>query len=172
MELRIAHLYAHFLNIYGDRGNIVALSKRAMWRDIDVEIKAIDLKDEIDPDYWDLYFIGGGQDKQQIVIAEDLLASALGDEEGSRWQGGGWLARVLPEKDALRTAPLQAQALRRLEDGGRVGEEAAIPEVGAAAFEDMDVVALQIKAERTACLVLAVDHNEIVLLEDGCDGVG
>jgi lipid II isoglutaminyl synthase (glutamine-hydrolysing) len=76
MELRIAHLYAHFLNIYGDRGNIVALSKRAMWRDIDVEIKAIDLKDEIDPDYWDLYFIGGGQDKQQIVIAEDLLAKA------------------------------------------------------------------------------------------------
>lgn len=76
MELRIAHLYAHFLNIYGDRGNIVALSQRARWRDIDVEIKAIDLNENIDPDYWDFYFIGGGQDKQQIVIAQDLLAKA------------------------------------------------------------------------------------------------
>jgi lipid II isoglutaminyl synthase (glutamine-hydrolysing) len=73
MELRIAHLYAHFLNIYGDRGNIVALSRRAQWRDIEVITTPIGIGEPIDPDYFDLYFIGGGQDKQQTVIAQDLI---------------------------------------------------------------------------------------------------
>ena len=72
LELRIAHLYAHFLNIYGDRGNIIALSQRARWRQVEVKVDAIDLGQEIDPDFYDFYFVGGGQDKQQIVIAEDL----------------------------------------------------------------------------------------------------
>ena len=76
MELRIAHLYAHFLNIYGDRGNIITLTKRAQWRGIEVKVDAIDLAQQADPDYYDLYFVGGGQDKQQIVIAEDLLKRA------------------------------------------------------------------------------------------------
>ncbi|MBX9937830.1 MAG: hypothetical protein K2Y32_01185 [Candidatus Obscuribacterales bacterium] len=76
MELRIAHLYAHFLNIYGDRGNIIALSQRAKWRQIEVKVDAIDLGQNIDPEYYDFYFVGGGQDKQQIVIAEDLLKKA------------------------------------------------------------------------------------------------
>jgi CobQ-like glutamine amidotransferase family enzyme len=75
MTLRIAHLYAHFLNIYGDRGNIVTLVKRCEWRGIDVEVKAIGLQEKIDPDYFDVYFIGGGQDKQQQVIADDLVAN-------------------------------------------------------------------------------------------------
>jgi hypothetical protein len=76
MQLRIAHLYAHFLNIYGDRGNIIALSQRALWRGIEVKVEAIDLNQKTDPDYYDLYFVGGGQDRQQIVIAEDLLKRA------------------------------------------------------------------------------------------------
>lgn len=73
MDLRIAHLYAHFLNIYGDRGNILTLSRRAQWRGINVQVEALGLNAALDPDYWDLYFIGGGQDKQQQIIAEDLL---------------------------------------------------------------------------------------------------
>lgn len=76
MELRIAHLYAHFLNIYGDRGNIITLTQRARWRDIEVKVDAIDIGQNADPEYYDFYFIGGGQDKQQIVIAEDLLKRA------------------------------------------------------------------------------------------------
>lgn len=72
MELHIAHLYARLLNIYGDRGNILALQKRAQWRNIDVQIKLFDLDDHIDESWADIYFIGGGQDKQQIMIAEDL----------------------------------------------------------------------------------------------------
>ena len=73
IDLRIAHLYAHFLNIYGDRGNIITLAQRARWRGIDVTVDAIGLGDSIDPEYYDLYFVGGGQDKQQQIIAEDLL---------------------------------------------------------------------------------------------------
>jgi len=73
LDLRIAHLYAHFLNIYGDRGNIVTLVKRARWRGIEVSVEPIGLADALDPERYDLYFIGGGQDKQQQTIAEDLL---------------------------------------------------------------------------------------------------
>jgi hypothetical protein len=78
-ELRIAHLYAHFLNIYGDRGNILALTQRARWRGINVNVDAIGLEHPLDPEQYDLYFIGGGQDKQQQVIAADLqrLATSL-----------------------------------------------------------------------------------------------
>ena len=72
MKLRIAHLYAHYLNIYGDRGNIVSLLRRCQWRGIDVELKSTMLAEELDPEYFDFYFIGGGQDKQQQIIAEDL----------------------------------------------------------------------------------------------------
>ena len=75
-ELRIAHLYAHFLNIYGDRGNIITLEKRACWRDIDVSVHALGVGETLDPEYFDIYFIGGGQDKQQKTIAEDLVLRA------------------------------------------------------------------------------------------------
>lgn len=73
MDLRIAHLYAHFLNIYGDRGNIITMVQRAKWRGINATVQSIGLGEKIDPDYFDFYFIGGGQDKQQQTIAEDLL---------------------------------------------------------------------------------------------------
>jgi CobQ-like glutamine amidotransferase family enzyme len=72
-DLRIAHLYAQFLNIYGDRGNIITLLQRARWRGITASVQAIGLGEKIDPDHFDLYFIGGGQDKQQQTIAEDLV---------------------------------------------------------------------------------------------------
>jgi CobQ-like glutamine amidotransferase family enzyme len=75
--LKIAHLYAQLLNIYGDRGNILTLQKRAQWRGIEVEIEAIapGLR-QFDPDKYDLFFIGGGQDKQQELVAQDLQVLA------------------------------------------------------------------------------------------------
>jgi lipid II isoglutaminyl synthase (glutamine-hydrolysing) len=72
LELRICHLYARFMNIYGDRGNIITLSRRASWRGCDVITRTLGLGEELDPEWADFYFIGGGQDKQQEVIAEDL----------------------------------------------------------------------------------------------------
>lgn len=72
MELRIAYLYPEQLNIYGDRGNILTLYQRCQWRGIDVKILTLGLNEPIDPDMGDLYFMGGGQDSQQIQVCEDM----------------------------------------------------------------------------------------------------
>ena len=72
MDLRIAFLYPELMNIYGDRGNIIALSRRAQWRGIEVSVHRVSIGDRIDPDYYDFYFFGGGQDKQQIAVSADL----------------------------------------------------------------------------------------------------
>lgn len=72
MELRIAHLYPDLMNTYGDMGNIIALTKRCEWRNVPVSVHAVSVGDDIDPEFYDLYFFGGGQDWQQTVVAEDL----------------------------------------------------------------------------------------------------
>lgn len=72
MKLFIAHLYPELLNIYGDKGNITAFSKRCEWRNIEVELHNINPGDNIDPQFYDFYFIGGGQDQQQKMIADEL----------------------------------------------------------------------------------------------------
>ncbi len=71
-QLRIAYLYPDKLNIYGDRGNILTLYRRCQWRGIQVCIQEIGLGEPVDPDVHDLYFIGGGQDAQQVQVCEDL----------------------------------------------------------------------------------------------------
>ncbi len=69
-EIRIAHLYPKLLNIYGDIGNILTLKKRCEWRGIRVIIDEINIGDNITEH--DLYFIGGGQDLQQIEVSKEL----------------------------------------------------------------------------------------------------
>ena len=63
LKISIAHLYPKLLNLYGDMGNIITLKNRCEWRGIDVEFDEINIGDSIKNH--DLYFIGGGQDKQQ-----------------------------------------------------------------------------------------------------------
>jgi len=75
--LRIGWLYPTKLNIYGDRGNVIVLSQRAVWRGIGVEVVEIDVGDPI-PSGIDLFFIGGGQDQEQITVSRDL-AGAKGE---------------------------------------------------------------------------------------------
>ena len=70
-EISIGHLYPKLLNLYGDMGNIITLTKRCEWRGIKVKYEQIDINDDIS-DY-DIYFIGGGQDKQQEDVARCLL---------------------------------------------------------------------------------------------------
>lgn len=72
MKLSIAHLFPDLLNIYGDRGNILTITRRCQWRDIQVNIQEIGINDTIDPQEYDFYFIGGGQDQQQITVAKRL----------------------------------------------------------------------------------------------------
>ena len=68
--LRIAHLYPKLLNIYGDGGNVLTLKKRCEWRGIEVNIDEINVGDSIVEH--DIYFIGGGQDLQQIEVSKEL----------------------------------------------------------------------------------------------------
>ncbi|MDR7519102.1 MAG: glutamine amidotransferase [Armatimonadota bacterium] len=72
MELRICHLYPDLLNLYGDRGNIATLVRRAQWRRLAVRVAEARLGEPIDPRESDLYFIGGGEDRQQRLAAPDL----------------------------------------------------------------------------------------------------
>jgi len=69
--LRIAHLYADEMNIYGDRGNILTLVKRAEWRGIPVSVEAIGRGPAPDLSGIDLIFWGGGQDRDQELVFKD-----------------------------------------------------------------------------------------------------
>lgn len=60
------------MSIYGDRGNVIALERRAAWRGIPVEIRAHRAGGTLDPEWGDLYFFGGGQDQGQDVVGADL----------------------------------------------------------------------------------------------------
>lgn len=75
-KLIIGYLYPDLMNIYGDTGNIICLSKRCEWRDIEVEVKNISLGDPLKEKDCDLYFFGGGQDNSQNPVAKDLKEKA------------------------------------------------------------------------------------------------
>jgi len=74
VNIRVAHLYPDYLNIYADRGNIAVLAKRAAWRGHDLDVTAIGIHGPIDPRAYDLYYLGGGQDREQLLVAPDLAA--------------------------------------------------------------------------------------------------
>ena len=74
MELRLGHLYAELMNTYGDRGNILTLVRRAEWRGITMHVTRLGLGDPLDPAAYDLFFFGGGQDREQGIVAADLAS--------------------------------------------------------------------------------------------------
>ncbi|HEY8737026.1 MAG TPA: glutamine amidotransferase [Candidatus Dormibacteraeota bacterium] len=69
--LRIAHLYADEMNIYGDRGNMLTLTKRAEWRGIEVRVEVVGRGPLRDLAAFDLIFWGGGQDRDQELVFND-----------------------------------------------------------------------------------------------------
>ena len=72
MRIRLGHLYPDYLNIYADRGNIAVFTRRAELRGHELAVRAIGITDELDPTAHDLLYIGGGQDREQALIAPDL----------------------------------------------------------------------------------------------------
>ena len=72
ITLELAYLYPKLLNIYGDRGNVLTLFKRCSDRNINLKISSYGLKEKINYENVDIFFIGGGQDQQQILVSEDL----------------------------------------------------------------------------------------------------
>ena len=76
MKIVVAHLYPDYLNIYADRGNIAVLSQRAAWRGHELDVQDVSVGDALDPGAHDLLYIGGGQDREQALVAEDLATKA------------------------------------------------------------------------------------------------
>jgi lipid II isoglutaminyl synthase (glutamine-hydrolysing) len=72
MRIRIGHLYPDYLNIYADRGNIAVLTRRAEWRGHEVSVDAIGIGDSLTPGAHDLLYVGGGQDREQALVATDI----------------------------------------------------------------------------------------------------
>jgi len=70
--LRVCALYPDLMNIYADRGNLLLLERRCAWRGIGFELTGSGLGDEVDPDAHDLFYLGGGQDRDQALCARDL----------------------------------------------------------------------------------------------------
>jgi CobQ-like glutamine amidotransferase family enzyme len=70
--LRVCALYPDLMNIYADRGNLLLLERRCEWRGIGFELRGAGLGDELDPDAHDLFYLGGGQDRDQALCAQDM----------------------------------------------------------------------------------------------------
>ena len=74
MKIRVAHLYPDYLNIYADRGNIAVFARRAALRGHSLEVTPVEPGDALEPWAFDLVYVGGGQDREQALIAPDLAA--------------------------------------------------------------------------------------------------
>ncbi len=72
LKISVGHLYPKQLNLYGDMGNIITLKNRCEWRGIEFEYNTINPGEKISD--CDLYFIGGGQDKEQISVSKEMYA--------------------------------------------------------------------------------------------------
>src|SRR4051794_7686708 len=73
MTLRVCALYPELMNIYADRGNLQLLQKRCEWRGIGFELAGTTIGDAIDPGAHDFFYMGGGQDRDQALCAEDMV---------------------------------------------------------------------------------------------------
>jgi CobQ-like glutamine amidotransferase family enzyme len=75
MELRVLSLYPEQMNIYADRGNIIFLRRRCEWRGIGFVHEGAGPGDSVDPAAHDLFYVGGGQDRDQRAVAADMVAT-------------------------------------------------------------------------------------------------
>ena len=73
MRISVGHLYPGYLNIYADRGNIAVLARRAALRGHELDVRPVGVGDRFDSDAYHLLYIGGGQDREQALIAPDLV---------------------------------------------------------------------------------------------------
>jgi CobQ-like glutamine amidotransferase family enzyme len=140
MELRALGLYPDQMNIYADRGNILFLQRRCEWRGIDFVYDGVGQGESVDPAAHDLFYIGGGQDRDQRSVAADLvetkqaaLASAVDDGAALLAVCGGY--QLLGESYQLGEETLPGLGLADLrtvrEEGPRlIGNVAIETELG------------------------------------------
>ena len=92
MKITIGHLYPDLLNLYGDRGNIQCLRKRCEWRGIRAEVKEFRSGDKIDFQELDIVLLGGGSDREQMIVCNKLketIAYQISTEEVQKWKSRG-----------------------------------------------------------------------------------
>jgi CobQ-like glutamine amidotransferase family enzyme len=90
--LRVCALYPELMNIYADRGNIAVLRARCEWRGLGFELAAASLTEPLDPRAHDLFYIGGGQDRDQAAVAQDMAATKRDALHAARDRGAVVLA--------------------------------------------------------------------------------
>jgi lipid II isoglutaminyl synthase (glutamine-hydrolysing) len=90
--LRVCALYPTLMNIYADRGNLLLLQRRCAWRGIGFELTASDLAEPVDPQQADLFYIGGGQDRDQRRCALDLAEVKRAGLHAAAARGAAMLA--------------------------------------------------------------------------------
>ncbi len=78
MRIRVAHLYPDYLNIYADRGNIAVFARRTALRGHALDVTPIGLQQPVEAGAFDLLYVGGGQDREQALVAPDLAAKGAG----------------------------------------------------------------------------------------------
>ena len=76
------------MNLYGDRGNVISIKKRCEWRGIPVDVVDVGLGEKLEPSGCDLFLFGGGQDREQALLAEDLAGSKGADLRAIVQDGG------------------------------------------------------------------------------------
>jgi lipid II isoglutaminyl synthase (glutamine-hydrolysing) len=91
LKIVVGHLYPGYLNIYADRGNMAVLARRAAWREIGFDYRTIEVGEPVRPGEHDLLYVGGGQDREQALIAPDL-ARRRGELEQAVDDGAAVLA--------------------------------------------------------------------------------
>jgi lipid II isoglutaminyl synthase (glutamine-hydrolysing) len=134
-RLRVCALYPDLMNIYADRGNLIMLQRRSEWRGIDFQLISSGLGDRLDPDAADIYYIGGGQDRDQKLCAHDLAEHKRDDLHAAAARGavvfavcGGY--QLLGSSYQLREETLPGVGLVELHtvraDGPRLIGNAAI----------------------------------------------
>jgi CobQ-like glutamine amidotransferase family enzyme len=88
LKLTIHHLYSDMMNLYGDRGNVISIKKRCEWRGIGVEVVDVGLGERVKSTGCDIFLFGGGQDREQALLAEDLSGSKGADLRAIVKDGG------------------------------------------------------------------------------------
>jgi lipid II isoglutaminyl synthase (glutamine-hydrolysing) len=92
VKIRVGHLYPDYLNIYADRGNIAVLERRAAWRGHELVVEGIGMDEPVRPGEYDLLYVGGGQDREQALVATDLAAK--GESIGAAVEAGAAVLAV------------------------------------------------------------------------------
>ena len=85
--VRLCHLYPREMNFYADRGNIAVLAKRLAWRGMRLEITECGPGEPLPARGFDMFYLGGGQDNDQVNVAQDLIATKADALRGALTDG-------------------------------------------------------------------------------------